>query len=196
MRTRKPSEHRAEHFLHVYWLLGSGRSLNLLRQTLGKLGVKISRQTLERYSSDFHWQARITQMELQAAEKLREHRVAETEEILELEFEIGKEMLNIVQKALQQMVKDNVHLSPSDVVRFAVAGAEIERKSLLGQQPSYPEEIEAAINSIIISVCRIFMDVNDLEDKEERKRRFAVAFNRAIEGQAKLLMEGGRVQSS
>ena len=181
------TETRAEGYFMLYYALGHERSLKKLCQYCREIGAKISMQTLFLWSSRFNWQLRSRQIELEAAEKLRKDRIAETKELLQLEFEIGKEMLNIVQKALHQMVEDNVRLSPGDVVRFAVAGAEIERNALLGEQPSYAEQLKTEINSLIITACNIFMSTNEIEDKEERKKRFAVEFNRAIQGQVRLL---------
>lgn len=60
-------EARANLYFALYASLGANRSLRAVVDASGSAGVPVSQNTLERYSSDFHWQERVRAFDEQRA---------------------------------------------------------------------------------------------------------------------------------
>jgi hypothetical protein len=115
----------------LYIRMGPGRSLETLHRELqedpGLIGLKRapSLSTLEAWSSAFHWQARLLDLERQAAKQDREEQVKALREMNERH---AREGLALQQKAVERLgTLPPERLSASDAVRALVEGVRLER---------------------------------------------------------------------
>jgi len=115
----------------LYVRMGPGRSLEALHRDLQKdpslIGLKRapSLSTLEAWSSAFHWQARLLDLERQAAEQDREEQLKALREMNERH---AREGLALQQKAVERLgTLPPERLSASDAVRALVEGVRLER---------------------------------------------------------------------
>jgi len=119
--------------LDLYVRMGAGRSLEALRRALqedpSKIGLSRapSRSTLETWSSAFHWQERLLDLERQAAERDREELLKALQEMNERH---AKEGLALQQKGVEGLKSLSPEkLSASEVVRAINEGAHLERRA-------------------------------------------------------------------
>ncbi len=115
----------------LYVRMGADRSLEALHQALQDdpsligLARAPSRSTLDAWSSAFHWQDRILDLERQAAEQDREQQLKALREMSERH---AKEGLALQQKAVERLQSlPSNELSASDAVRALVEGVRLER---------------------------------------------------------------------
>lgn len=115
----------------LYVRMGAGRSLEALHEALeddpSLIGTSKapSRSTVEAWSSNFHWQDRLLDLERQAADQDRGQQLRALREMNERH---AKEGLALQQKAverLQSLPTDD--LSASDAVRALIEGVRLER---------------------------------------------------------------------
>jgi hypothetical protein len=192
---RSRTEQKSEGFFLLYFALGNERTLKKVADYCRKIGVGISLKTLELWSRRFNWQSKIAILEARRTNERQMVQKYAIEEMNKVQAQVGRAILMVAQRhaeiirELLDRDPDKPLLAAADIPRFAREGATLERLAR-GEVTSRNEEIKAEINSLIIQVCNIFMAVNPLTDEDARKRKFAVLFNRAIEGQVKLI-EGG-----
>ncbi len=115
----------------LYVRLGADRSLEALREALkddpSLIGLKRapSRSTLETWSSAFHWQDRLLDLERQATEQDRDQQLRALREMAERH---AKEGLALQQKGVERLQSLRPEeLSPSDAVRALIEGVRLER---------------------------------------------------------------------
>jgi hypothetical protein len=126
---KEKTRHRLAFDLYVR--MGANRSLEALHRDLQKdpslIGLKRapSLSTLEAWSSAFHWQGRLLDLERQAAEKDREELLRTLQEMNERH---AKEGLALQQKGVERLgTLSSEQLSASDAVRALVEGVRLER---------------------------------------------------------------------
>ena len=114
-----------------YVRLGADRSLEALHEALkddpSLIGLKRapSRSTLESWSSAFHWQDRLLDLERQATEQDREQQLRTLQEMAERH---AKEGLALQQKGVERLQSLRPEeLTPSDAVRALIEGVRLER---------------------------------------------------------------------
>ena len=117
--------------LNLYVRMGAGRSLEALRGALqedpSKIGLSRapSRSTLETWSSAFHWQERLLDLERQAAKRDREELLKAAREMNERQ---AKEGLALQQKGVEGLKSlPPEELSASEAVHALIEGARLER---------------------------------------------------------------------
>ena len=115
----------------LYVRLGADRSLEALDEALqddpSLIGLKRapSRSTLEAWSSAFHWQDRLLDLERQATEQDREQQLAALREMNERH---AREGLALQQKGVERLQSlPAEQLTPSDAVRHLIEGVRLER---------------------------------------------------------------------
>jgi hypothetical protein len=110
----------------VYWRLGPERTIERLHLALaGGAKQAPSLRTLYEWSSRFHWQSRIAQLEQQARVAEDETRVAAIREMHERQAKAG---LFLQQKGMEWMVAMGEEVAtPEAAVRAIVEGAKLER---------------------------------------------------------------------
>ena len=115
----------------LYVKMGAGRSLEKLHRELqddpSLIGLKRvpSLSTLEAWSSAFHWQARLLDLERRAAERDQEELLRALQEMNERH---AKEGLALQQKGVERLATLSLEqLSASDAVRALVEGVRLER---------------------------------------------------------------------
>ena len=126
---KETTKHRLA--LDFYVRMGAARSLEGLRRALqedpSRIGVSRtpSRSTIENWSSAFHWQDRLLDLERQAAERDREEQLKALREMNERH---AKEGLALQQKGVERLgTLSPERLSASDAVRALVEGVRLER---------------------------------------------------------------------
>lgn len=126
---KETTRHRLAFDLYVR--LGADRSLEALHDALEEnpslIGLKRapSRSTLEAWSSAFHWQDRLLDLERQATERDREQQLEALQEMAERH---AKEGLALQQKGVERLQSLRPEeLSPSDAVRALIEGVRLER---------------------------------------------------------------------
>ena len=114
-----------------YVRMGAHRSLEALHRALKENPSVIgltrapSRSTLEAWSSAFHWQGRLLDLERQAAEKDREELLRTLQD---MNARHAKEGLALQQKGVERLgTLSSEQLSASDAVRALVEGVRLER---------------------------------------------------------------------
>jgi hypothetical protein len=125
-------EHTRHRFaFDLYVRMGASRSLEALQRDLQKdpslIGLKRapSLSTLEAWSSAFHWQGRLLDLERQAAEKDREELLRTLQN---MNARHAKEGLALQQKGVERLgTLSSEQLSASDAVRALVEGVRLER---------------------------------------------------------------------
>ena len=115
----------------LYVRLGANRSLEALREALkddpSLIGLKRapSRSTLEAWSSAFHWQDRLLDLERQATDRDRDQQLRALREMAERH---AKEGLALQQKGVERLQSLRPEeLTPSDAVRALIEGVRLER---------------------------------------------------------------------
>ena len=131
----------------LYVRMGANRSLEPLHRDLQKdpslIGLKRapSLSTLEAWSSAFHWQARLLDLERQAAEQDREEQLKALREMNERH---AREGLALQQKAVERLgTLPPDRLSASDAVRALVEGVRLER--LARGEPTERQEVRSDV---------------------------------------------------
>jgi hypothetical protein len=128
---KEETRHRLAFDLYVR--MGAGRSLDKLRQALKNdpslLGLKRapSLSTLEAWSSAFHWQGRLLDVERQAAQRDREEQVKALQEMSQRH---AREGLALQQKGIERLRElPPGELAAADAIRAVIEGVRLERLS-------------------------------------------------------------------
>lgn len=126
---KETTRHRLAFDLYVR--LGADRSLEALHEALkgdpSLIGLKRdpSRSTLESWSSAFHWQDRLLDLERKATEQDREQQLRTLQEMAERH---AREGLALQQKGVERLQSLRPEeLTPSDAVRALIEGVRLER---------------------------------------------------------------------
>ncbi len=115
----------------LYLRMGAARSLEALRETLtddpSLIGLTRppSRSTLDAWSSSFHWQDRLLDLERDAAEQERQ---GQLKALRDMNDRHAKEGVALQQKAIERLKRFPAEeLSATDAVRALVEGVRLER---------------------------------------------------------------------
>ena len=118
----------------VYVQLGPRRSLGRLRGELKRRQRELAldrvpgERTLARWSSEFHWQERLGELEHEAAQQLNQALAAEQAEALERRRKLG---LSLQQQGLQVLrARSEEDWSVRDALRAVEKGSAMETESL------------------------------------------------------------------
>lgn len=115
----------------AYVRLGPGRSLEALRKALlddpsgNGLRRAPSASTLESWSSAFHWQDRLLDLERDARERDREAQLRALQEMAERHVKEGLALQQKGVERLQQLLPPD--MNPGDAIRAVIEGVRLER---------------------------------------------------------------------
>lgn len=176
------STSRAEIFFHLY-KERRDRSLRRLHADLIDSGISISLATLKRYSIQFNWQARLNEVDAEARKRQREEDVADTMAMHDRHAQLGRAMQGAGGSALQRLFANDARLSglkPSEIARLIDVGLRAETSAVA--VASDRREIAMDVwNDVVITVVRLFLDINDEPDSRTRARLFARRLDRTID---------------
>ena len=179
---------KADALFLIYQLMGADRSLKKLAELCGTVGVKISEQTIERYSTKYDWQIRLLEAERKLAEKRERDAGKLVDDMNRQDATLAQGMKALVVASLRfyqdkmkreakiradrgepadQMLKMNFH----DIVTLALAAQRIERLAR-GQVISRTEIWVEIAATVVREFVLIFEGVNSIEDENERKHEF------------------------
>jgi hypothetical protein len=194
MATRKKNplilakENRIEAYFSVYFGMGATRSIRKLSETLKVMGAEnTSTTTLERYSRLGQWQERIQQAYQRAQEEIAASMTLDIQEANLAEARLGRDMRVKSGAALAHI--DAKDISPAEAVSLGREGVKMERLAL-GLAITQQEVAVLLINEYIHKVMTLYIEVNEIEDPEERLRAFtlgadqiaSIAMAKSIEG--------------
>lgn len=179
------TEEKANYLFLIYKQMGADRSLKKLGEYAGAVGVKISANTLERYSSKFEWQKKL--IEQQAADQERNEKdvTAIVTKMNDRQAQLGQALQIVAQASIQPMldkIKANtsLKLKPFEIAAFVRTGQITER--LARGQATSREEIKVEIMNVIINeFAVIFLSVNTIDDPEVRKQEYVRRFNELLQ---------------
>lgn len=192
-RRRAKIEERAATLFLIYYQMGLGRSLPKLCDLCTSMNLKMSIQTLKRYSTVFGWQEQLLLEEQKRSRESKSEARDRLTRINEAQDRLGAGMQAIAaaglghfQKELKKLHDANpsmmatLDLDIPDIVRLAEAGVKIQRLAV-GLEIDRKELIIQNNNTWALQVAAIFMTVNDIPDKQQRKVEFANRVDKFID---------------
>jgi len=126
----------------LYWRLGAERSIERLRAELQTRGRAPTVRTLYAWSSTYHWQDRIAQLEQDAKRAEDETRVQEVRNMIDRH---AKEALLLQQKGAEWIAAINGGGATAEAaIRAIVEGTRMER--LARGEPTERKEVQGELN--------------------------------------------------
>ena len=120
-----PETAKHRHAFDIYWRLGSERSVERLHADLSEAGAAPTLRTLYEWSSRYHWQDRLLDLERQARRVEDEARIAALREMQDRQT---KEGLLLQQKGAEWLSKmDEKRVTADAATRAITEGARLER---------------------------------------------------------------------
>ena len=199
-RARKDAG-RAAFYYCIYYDMGPERSLTSLLDHVTEMGLKISIQSLKRYSTKYDWQQRLAEQDAQDRLNDAEQSAKDTADRRRRQSSLGRNIQALASggiAALAKILSDQgtLSLSPFEIAHLARAGAELENRA--AGEPTTRHEISVVVYNVMIArIAAIFLQVNDINPhegkqwKEERKRAFALAVDAC---QPAAFAEGGLLE--
>lgn len=167
---------KADSLFLVYHQMGTDRSINKLAEFCDMAGIKISKNTLGRYSVIYDWQRRL--LELQS--KNAESRESEYNEIIDKmnrqDAIMAQGMKGLVAAGIkyhQQKMKNTQMLKMdfTSLASLAKTAQQIERLAR-GQATSRVDVWVDIASTVVREFVLIFQSVNRINDPEERENEF------------------------
>ncbi len=120
-----PESTKHRHAFERYWRLGAERSIERLHAVIEADGTAPALRTLYQWSSKYHWQDRVADLERQARAADDEVRI---QAIREMQERQAKEGLLLQQRGAQWLAQiDDEQASPEAAIRAVIEGARLER---------------------------------------------------------------------
>lgn len=180
-RTRTRERERL--LLAAYHGLGDGRSLPQLEDLTRQLGIPVSLSTLKRYSTTYHWQERLRELEAEAATVHRQQQLRQSVSIADRHAQVGRALQAAGGAGLQRLLGDRQrieNLSPSDIVRLLQSGLNAEAHSVADAR-EHKDMALALANILTEELVAAFLDINKDPDPAQRARAFAEALDDLID---------------
>lgn len=177
------TEERARFAFAVYNQLGPGRSLERLRGVLASGGIDIGIATLKRWSTLYAWREQLEDLGHEADLRWQASTVRERVEMLERLGGLGRALQGAGGTALQRFMASPNRLdrvSARDITALIETGARLESGSV-NEARTRAEIATEMANVLIVALARIFDELNELTEADERRLRFAVAVDEAIQ---------------
>lgn len=170
LTTRPDRRARADALFAVYHQMGESRSLQRLSDLMGRLGQPVTWKTLQHYSSDYAWQARVRELDEQDRVATTDV-VAAVADMNQRQAALGRNLQRVAKHSLEILKPEG--LSPADIARFTREGIHAERLAM-GEATSRAEIVMTVYNELLVSIEGLFVEVNTIEDAVERDRRFRI----------------------
>ena len=159
---------RADAYFNLYYQLGPERSLSLLFETVTKLGLKTSLQSLKRYSSAFGWQARVVEIDSKVQMEQDADTAHKVAQLNERHAGMGRAMqtlgvfeLQRARERLQRQIqegKESDIMGVKDIVTLVMEGAKLERLAM--GQPTERRELTITLwNVFAVQVSHVLKEV-------------------------------------
>jgi hypothetical protein len=168
---------RADAFFAIYYQMGSARSIEALYATATRLGLRVSTSTLRRYSTDYRWQARIAELDAQAADE-EVGAVRAVQAMNRRQAAAGAALLDLGVQALTAL--DARTVDARSAARLIEAGARVERLAM-GEATTRTEITVSVYSKLVVEVVGLFASINELPDAAERRRRFALGLDGIVD---------------
>lgn len=147
----------------AYFNLGTERSLERLRQEVGKMSVSVTLRTLERWSSKYNWTERVQAMDQEVTDKAEEIAIKQA---TAKKSDILTAVKNTMIAYNRELVRGNLIPSASDFKKmWEVMRVELGRTT--GAEPEQPP----AINIFLTKNQSILNIVHEAEDKLREELR-------------------------
>jgi hypothetical protein len=188
---RAKRDEKAKMYFMVYRHLGEGRTLKWLYESARSMGARISLNSLERYSRDYHWQEQILQLNAKEHETQEKNVLAKVDEMNDLHARIARGWEGIVLAAMNR-IQDNmkidqqirqknlppgqtaplmIDLTIQDMVNLGKNAQTMERFAR-GQATSRTEVWIEVVDTVVNEFALIFLAVNKIKDENERMNEF------------------------
>jgi hypothetical protein len=175
--TRQTREQRAETLYAIYEAMGVNRTLEAVWSIVRTGGATLTLKTIERYSHDYGWVARVKEQDAQDTQQERQA-VNIIGAMNDRHTALARKVMEIARKALDEAGDE--YLSPLDAARMIDLAIKAERLAL-GPAMTRSEIALGIYNELIPALVDLFKQINVLEDPEERWRKFAVAADSLVE---------------
>lgn len=120
-----PESTRHRRAFELYWRLGAERSIERLHEAMAKAGEAPALRTLYGWSSRYHWQDRVADLEREAREVEDEVRIAEVKAMQERQAKEGLFLQQRGARWLAELTAEDV--PPAAAIRAITEGAKLER---------------------------------------------------------------------
>lgn len=165
--------------------MGPVRSLTALSGLVADLGLRISPNSLKRYSVEYGWQERVRAYDAER-QAVEETPAAQVLRMNERQAALGQSAQDIARQAFAAILgtRGQVEMiSPTDAIRLAKDGQQIERLAM-GEATSRTEIALQVYAELVTAVAEVFIEANALPDADARARRFALGAQALIEAHA------------
>ena len=181
MATNQTSvQEKANALFMVYLMMGPERSLENLLDVCTDYGLKTSISALKQYSAKYNWQERLRETQNVVEVKERDDRVGMVVEMNARQARLGQAMQTLANQGLGRASRNLEQLSARDSVYLGDIGSKIERLAM-GEATTRQEITNQMISPIIYNIVTMFQQVNVLDDREQRKREFAMGCDAILE---------------
>ena len=150
-------------------------------------GVNISLATLKRYSRRFNWQQRLIELEAEARTQQREQDVVQTMAMHDRHAQLGRAMQGAAGSALQRLLANDTQLAglkATEIARLVDLGLRAERTAV-GVSSDRRQIAVDVWNDVVMTVARLFLEVNEEPDPQTRGRLFARRLDRIVDDRLK-----------
>ena len=181
---------RAEVLFIMYYEMGPERSLEALRNTCAKLGLKLHLNTYKGYSADFNWQRKVLERSVAERAEREKDTLGQVDKMNQEHINVHRGLMGIAvaginyyQTQLEQKrtagLPASLKLSVEDIVRL-VRQAQVGERLARGQATSRAEVVVEVISTFVQEFALIFKAVNDIADPAEREREYIRQFDERL----------------
>ncbi len=170
---------KAEMLFLVYALLGASRTLKMVSDRAGLVGVEVSASTVERYSRKYNWADRLAGLDAEAGAKAQQALVRTVADMNEGQAVAGHAFQAWAMENAAALRAKGVLLDVKDIVAVYNAGTASERNAL-GEPTSRTEHTIVSINAMVAEIGVVFLRANDLADAHDRAREYAEGADAAL----------------
>ena len=163
----------------AYALMGATRSLSGLAEISGRMGLKVSTNTLERYSVRFGWQDRVDAFDKDAQAETQHALIRTVADMNEGQAVAGHAFQAWAMENAAALRAAGATLDVQDIVAVYRAGVDSERNAI-GEPTSRTEHTIVSINAMVAEIGTVFLRANDLADADDRAREYAQGADAAL----------------
>jgi len=163
----------------VYQWMGPERSLIKLLEYATSMGLKISENTIKRYSVKFGWQRRLLENQSKESERLEQETSKIVDEMNRQDAMMAQGMKALViaglryhqERMKRSRIENTINMKFSDLAGMARSAQHIERLAR-GQATSRTEVWVDVASTVVREFVLIFDAVNKLDSPDEREQEF------------------------
>jgi len=168
---------RAETYFWMYYQLGPDRSLQKLYEMVATLGPERSLKTLKKYSADFGWQQRITEVDAKLQAERENTHLVTIEEMNERQATGGRNLQALATAGMlnyrKKITKDGLlELSTADLTNLYEKGVKIERLAR-GEATDRKEAAILCYNVMLLGFMDIVKRNNTITNPMKRLAKIA-----------------------